>query len=552
MDHLRDYQVDAYKAINATLQNGCHSALMVMATGLGKTETFLQIARDWPGRVLILAHRRELISQPRERYAKRYGEWPEMEMADWHASTKLLHDRCHVTVGSVQTMCSSKRLARWDPKSFDLAIVDEAHHAPCASYRKVIDHFRSGNPDLRILGATATPNRMDEVSLGQIFEEVPVNLGIDWGIANGWLVPVDQYFVPIDEIDWSRCKAENGDLKERDVDAVMGQEKVLHGMARAIVDANKQTIVFTPRASANSLTGVARRCSEIINRYTNSQEAFWVNASTETYVRDSLLSRFKDRELKFFCNIEIATEGFDAPSTECVAIGRPTKSTSFYCQMIGRGLRPLPGVVDGLATPEERRAAIANSDGPRLLVMDFVGNSGKHKLVSVLDVLGGNYEDSVLEAAKERARKSGRPCKVGELLDYSAKKALEERQRQLHANARKRLVADVSYRLVKVDPFDVMGVSCGREPGWHRGRLPSEKQVDALKRFGVEPEKIAEMSFWQAHRMMDELIRNSKEHRATYKQRRTLLRYGEPADVSFDEARQLIDAIAANGWRPIR
>ena len=552
MNHLRDYQVEAYNAINSTLQNGCRSALVVMATGLGKTEVFLQVARDWPGRVLILAHRRELISQPRERYAKRYGEWPEMEMADWHASAKLLHDKCHVTVGSVQTMCSAKRLKKWDAKSFDLIIVDEAHHSPANSYQQVINHFRSGNPDLRLLGVTATPNRADEAALGKVFDEVPYQMGIDDGIRLGWLVPVDQYMVPVDDIDWSQCKTVNGDLKERDVDAVMGQEKVLHGMAKAIVDAGKQTIVFTPRNSANAETGTVRRCTEVINRYSGKNDACYVTGKTEKYLRDALLKKFRDRDLRYVVNCEVISEGYDAPSTECIAIGRPTKSTSFYTQMIGRGLRPLPGVVDGLTTPTERRAAITNSDGPRLLVLDFVGNSGNHKLCSVLDVLGGKYDDAVIAAAAERARQEHRSVKVAELLEYSEKKLLAERQRQISEQSRKRLVADVKYRMVKVDPFDLMASACGREPGWHQGRLPSDKQRDALIRFGVEPEKVAEFSFWQAHQMMDRLIKASKDKMASYKQRKILVKYGEPVDVSFQEARTRIDAIKTNGWKPLR
>ena len=358
--------------------------------------------------------------------------------------------------------------------------------------------------------------------------------------------------VPVDDIDWSQCKAINGDLKERDVDAVMGQEKVLHGMAKAIVDAGKQTIVFTPRNSANNETGTVRRCTEVINRYSGKNDACYVTSKTEKYLRDALLKKFRDRDLRYVVNCEIILEGFDAPSTECIAIGRPTKSTSFYTQMIGRGLRPLPGVVDGLATPTERRAAIANSEGSRLLVLDFVGNSGNHKLCSVLDVLGGKYDDAVVAAAVERARQEHRAVKVAELLEYSEKKLLAERQRQISEHSRKRLTADVKYRMVKVDPFDLMAATCGREPGWHQGRLPSDKQRDALMRFGVEPEKIAEFSFWQAHQMMDTLINAAKEKKASYKQRKVLVKYGEPMDVSFAEASSRIDAIAKNGWQPLR
>ena len=548
---LRDFQITAKKSIESCLSNGCHAALMVMATGLGKTRTGLSIAHDFPGRVLWLAHRRELVTQPQREYQSVYGELPEIEMAEWHANKKLLYHKCHITIASIQTMIARIAGKKWNPKDFDLIVADEAHHYVSPRWKGCLDFFRNGNPDARFLGLTATPNRADEVALGTFFQEVPVNLDISWGIENGWLTPVDQRFVIIDDIDWSKCKGDS-DLKERDVDMVMGQEKVLHGVAQAVVDSDKHTIVFTPRSSAHSLTGMARRCAEVINRYSGKQDAFWITEKTQLPVRDSLIRQFKNHDLKYFCNIEIAGEGFDCPATECVAVARPTKSSLMYRQFVGRGLRPLPGVVDGVATPDERRTAIANSDCARLLVLDFVGNSGQHKLCSMLDVLGGNYDDDVIAAATERAKAERRSVKVAELLEWSAKRAVEERQRQIAAQDRNRLVADVKYRTVAVDPFDVMGVTVGREPGYHAGRMPSDKMIGALKKFGVEPEKIAEMSWWKASALIKELCAAADAGEASFKMKRLLLRYGEPTNVSWEEASSKIDRIKENGWRPLR
>ena len=197
---LRGYQQDAKDHVFSALGNGSQSTLLVMPTGTGKTQTFLSIASDWPqGDILVLAPRQELVWQPFERWRELTGEHGEVEMADFRRST-FSTGRSRVTFASKDSLCRLKRLKRAfpDPKKVGLVIIDEAHHAvkQNRSYQAILDYL--DHPDLRVLGVTATPDRADELALGQTFDSVAYDyplLDPDGGpsaIGDGWLVPIRQ------------------------------------------------------------------------------------------------------------------------------------------------------------------------------------------------------------------------------------------------------------------------------------------------------------------------------------------------------------------------
>ena len=559
-EHLRDYQRDASRAIRQSWSDGNRAPLAVMATGLGKTVLGLHEAHDFPGRVLWLAHRRELVEQPQKAYARLYGDWPEIEMGQWKANKRLLHSKCHLTIGSTQTLL--RRRHRWHPKDFDLVIADEAHHYAANSWKGVLDYFMSGNPDARMIGLTATPNRSDEAALGKTFDDVPVNNDLVWGINNGWLKPIDEHLVHIEDIDLSNLKVREGyDFTDRQLALLLREKKGHLKAAKPIIDTGLHTIIFVPAKSANEENGMVRELANVLNGYCEEQglrhQAFYVTCKTQPHVRESLLRQFKEGDLKYFVNVGIAGEGFDAPLIDCVATLRPTKSSLVYLQQIGRGTRPLPGVVDGLTTPEERVSAIAQSASPRLLVLDFVGNCGKHRPITVVDALGGNYDDDIVKKAVETAKAAGRSVNVAKLLEWSAKKALEEKQRQLSEAAVRKVTADVKYTIQRFDPFTIMGVAQEREPGWFKGKSPTAKQKDVLLKRGVEPERVAGMSFHQASKLIGALFAAQDAGEASYKQAKLLAKYGEPVlrdgrRLKFDEASALITRIKDNGWRPLR
>jgi hypothetical protein len=219
----RPYQQEAYSNAMADLNGKSQSSLVVMPTGTGKTVLFGLIARDWPnGKVLVVAHREELIFQAADKIEQICGDRPDIEMADLRAGQNEIWTNSHVVITSVQTMSRERRQSRFKPEEFGLVIIDEAHHAVATTYKKVLDYFGQ-NPNLKILGVTATPDRADEEALGQVFESVAYDYQIPNAVHDGWLVPIDQQFVYVEGLDLSACKTTAGDLNSGDLARIMDQ-----------------------------------------------------------------------------------------------------------------------------------------------------------------------------------------------------------------------------------------------------------------------------------------------------------------------------------------
>lgn len=524
-DGLRPYQRDAVTAIMAQLGD-VRSTLLVMATGLGKTQTFGAVAKHWPGKVLVLAHRDELIQQAAKRLERMTGEYCDIEQASFRAAGARL------VCGSVQTLARQKRLQRFAPDRFDLIVIDEAHHAIAKSYTTVLDHFAGA----RVLGVTATPDRGDERALGKVFDSVAYRRDIHDGIDDGYLAPVRTQHVVVDAIDLSGVRTVAGDLNQGDLDAVMRVEEALHGVVKPTVDlaGDRQTIVFSTSVDN------AHRLAEIFNRYRpNCARA--VDGDTHVDERRALLRAHKAGEFQFLCNVGVLTEGYDDPSVSCIAMARPTKSRALYVQCVGRGLRTLDGI-GALETADERRAAIASSRKADCLVLDFVGNSGKHELVSAVDVLGGKYsEDTRKRAAKLVAQ-------TGMLVEDALAEAqrLVEEQRQRETARRAAIKASVQYRINTGDPWTILHA---RDPGLG-GAIATEGQLRFLGEAGVTVPKGCTKE--QAGKLIANIKVRQARGLASFKQLRTLARYGvTDINIGKGKAHQLIDAIAANSWKAI-
>ncbi|HOK67725.1 MAG TPA: DEAD/DEAH box helicase [Anaerohalosphaeraceae bacterium] len=542
---LRDYQKEA---VERTLEEfrTHQSALTVMATGLGKTVYFSHVARHFVerGRIMVIAHREELVSQNANTLSSVCGIEADIEMADSYAMENEWL-RSNLVVSSVQTQIAGReeerRMCRFKPEDFSMLIIDEAHHATAASYRRVIEYYKR-NPALRVLGVTATPDRADEMALGAIFETVAYEYGILDGIENGWLVPINQTCVYVQDLDFSEVRTTAGDLNAKDLAAVMEYEEALHGIAYPTIEiaGDRRTLVF-----AASVAHAERLC-EILNRHKHGSASFVCGTTPKEYRRE-VFSRFRDGTIQFLVNVGVATEGFDEPGIEVVVMARPTKSRCLYTQMVGRGTRPLPRIVDCLRTAEERRAAIAASAKPSVEIIDFVGNAGRHKLVNTADILGGKYPDEVIELARETARKSGKPVDMLSELQRAEREIAHRRRLAEEAELRRKITAKAKYSVKRVDPFDLFDMVPHREPAWHKGRVPTQKQIEFLRRNGVETEG---MSFVHASQVISEILRRHKEGLCTLKQAKILKRYGyDSSNISFEKASKIIDAIAANGWR---
>jgi superfamily II DNA or RNA helicase len=483
---MRPYQSVACDAFFDGLAS-CRAQLLVMATGLGKTVVMSEVARRWhedgrPGRVMVIAHREELVSQAADKLERVTGAAPGVEMAELRGGHL---GSC--VVATVQTV--SARLGKFRPEEIGLLMIDEAHHAVATSYRKVIEHFAAA----KILGVTATPKRADDLALGQVFDRCCHDYGIMPAIEDGWLVQVAQRAVEVEDLDFSEVRQVCGDLHEGELEEVLRREKVLHGMAVPIVSesGDRPTLVFCATVRH------AHELCAVIERY-KPNSAVALDGRTPRDVRRQQVERFKRGEVQYLLNCGLFLEGFDAPATACVAMCRPTKSLALYMQVLGRGTRPLPGVVDGVETEAARVEAIRQSSKPDVLVLDFVGNSGRHKIVTALDVLGGKHTVQAREYAARLAQQDDRPATVPDALERA--EADLAFLREMHEMRRLREVkARVAYSATHVDPFQG-GL---RGTAYHADRpqaeAATEKQVWYLvRRAGWKHADAAKLSKKQA------------------------------------------------------
>lgn len=541
----RDYQE---KAINSVLEvfNEKQSALIVMATGLGKTVVFTHLIKNYVnlGRVMIIAHREELITQAANHVETITGEVADIEMADQFATMHSIF-KSQVVVSTVQTQNAGRdggRMKRFEPNEFALLIIDEAHHSTAKSYRNLITHYKD-NPNIKILGVTATPDRTDEEALGQIFEEVAFEYAIEDAIDDGWLVTPYQQMISVDGLDYSQIRTTAGDLNGKDLAEVLEYEGNLHAIASPTIEltGDKKTLVFAASVAQ------AERLTEIINRH-KPDAARFVYGKTPKEIRRGMLKDYSASEFQYLVNVGVATEGFDVPDIACIVMARPTKSRSLYTQMLGRGTRALTGLLDdSLDTPELRKQAIADSDKPRLEVFDFVGNCGRHKLITTADILGGKYSDDIVQLANENAAKKNTSVDMISELAEAEQEIKERRRKEDEYNRRRKVVGRAKFSTAKINPFDVLDVTPFRERAWHKGKQPTFKQKTMLEKAGVDT---SGLSFTHASQIIGKIIKRQKAGACTYKQTKLLKRFHYDSDgVTFERASEIITALANNNWK---
>ncbi len=524
-DGLRYYQREAFDAFYAGVER-VRSQLIVMATGLGKTETFGAITKHWDkGDILVVAHRDELIGQAEKRLLKMTGYQVAIEKAEETSSPKS-----HIVIGSVQSL-NKKRLERLGKNRFGLVIIDEAHHATAKSYRSVLDWF-----DAKVLGVTATPDRGDEKALGLVFDEVAYVLDIADGVDGGFLVPVHGKEVILKDIHLDRVKKTAGDLNIGELDEEM--LKSAEGVVGKTIELGegRQAICFFP--GVRSAEFAAAKFNAV-----QPDSARFISGTTDPDERAGVVAAFKQGRFRYLCNCQVATEGFDAPSASLIVLARPTLSRSLYAQMIGRGTRVLPGTVDhihGKALAPERREAIAKSRKPNMVILDFVGASTKHALMTAVDVLGGNYSEAEVKLAKKKAKAGG-----------DAREALEQARRELLrlANATK---AKVTATVRPFDPFRVLGLSIDDEDRYATrfgGRPATPQQQAWLATAGVPQQELDGLSFKAASKLIERCKARSRNGFATYKMMRQLQRFGiTELNIPFARAKAGITYIESKGW----
>lgn len=514
---LRPYQQQAKDAIFSEWENGIKKTLLVLPTGCGKTIVFAKVAEECVkggSRVLILAHRGELLDQAADKIGKSTG----LGCATEKAEQTCLGSWFRIVVGSVQSMMREKRLNQFPNDYFNTIIIDEAHHCISDSYQKVLRHF----PDAEVLGVTATPDRGDMQNLGTVFESLAYEYTLPKAIKEGYLSPIKAVTIPL-KIDMSAVGVQSGDFKSGDIATALDPylESIAEEMEKYC--SNKKTVVFLP------LVKTSQKFRDILNNH--GFKAAEVNGDSKD--RAEILEAFDKDQYNVLCNSMLLTEGWDCPSVDCIVVLRPTKVRSLYCQMVGRGTR---------LSPE------TNKD--HLLLLDFLWHTERHELyhpaslicesAEVAQKMTENMEkDAGCVIDIEEAEKTASEDVVAQREEALAKQLSEMKRRK------KRLVDPLQFEM-SIQAEDLSGYVPAF--GWEMAP-PSDGQKKTLEKLGILPDAIENAG--KASKILDRLDKRRREGLTTPKQIRFLESRGfqHVGTWQFETAKNMIDRIAGNGWR---
>ena len=513
---LRPYQQQARDRIHAEWENGHTRTLLVLPTGTGKTIVFASVAADQVragDRVLILAHRGELLEQAADKLQRSTGLVSAVEKAE----STCLDSWFRVVVGSVQTLQRPARLGRFPRDYFGTIIIDEAHHAITDGYRRILDYFGSA----KVLGVTATPDRGDMRNLGEVFDSLAFEYKLTDAIKEGYLCRIMAQTIPL-QLDISSVTMSGGDYAVGDLGTALDPYLTQIAAEMAQRCKGRKTVVFLP------LIKTSQKFRDLLNAH--SFRAAEVNGQSAD--RKEVLADFDAGKYNVLCNSMLLTEGWDCPSVDCVVVLRPTKVRSLYSQMVGRGTRLSPGKTD-------------------LLLLDFLWMTDKHELCRPADLV---CEDrAVARQMTENLAQTGCPEDIEEAAVQASEDVVAQREealaKQLEEQRRKKakLVDPLQYEM-SIQAEDLAGYVPAF--GWEAGP-PSAEQTAALEKMGILPDAVE--SAGKASLLLDRLNKRRAEGLTTPKQIRVLERYGfqSVGTWSFDAAKHMIDRIAAQGWRGV-
>ncbi len=511
---LRPYQESARQAILEQWNSGTKKTLLVLPTGTGKTVVFSKVAEDrvrLGERVLILAHRGELLEQASDKLFQSTG----LMCATEKAEETCLGSWYRVVVGSVQSFQRDKRLSQFDPHYFNDIIVDEAHHCLSEGYQKVLDYFSDAN----VLGVTATPDRGDMRNLGQYFDSLAYEYTLPKAIKDGFLSPIKALTIPL-KLDLSGVGTQNGDFKVGDLGTAL--DPYLYQIADEMLKncGDRKTVVFLP------LVKTSQKFRDILNA--KGFRAAEVNGTSTD--RAEILKDFDAGKYNVLCNSMLLTEGWDCPSVDCIVVLRPTKIRSLYSQMVGRGTRLFPGKTE-------------------LLLLDFLWNTERHELCHPANLICETAE--VAQKMTENIEAAGCPVDIQEAEQKASEDVVAQREDALakllqEMKSRKRKLVDPLQFEMSIQAEDL--ASYVPAFGWELGP-PSEKQISTLEKLGIFPDEIDNAG--KATKLLERLDKRREEGLTTPKQIRFLEGKGfqHVGTWQFDNAKGLIDRIAANGWR---
>ncbi len=512
---LRPYQKEAKEAVFEQWGNGTRKTLLVLPTGCGKTIVFAKITEECVShgdRVLILAHRGELLEQAADKIAKATG----LKCATEKAEESSLGSWYRITVGSVQSLMRTTRLSRFPEDYFNTIIIDEAHHCISDSYQRILKYF----PDAKVLGVTATPDRGDMKNLGQVFESLAYEYTLPKAIKEGYLSPIKAVTIPL-QVDLTGVGVQSGDFKAGDLGTAL--DPYLHQIANEMVRycRDRKTVVFLP------LVKTSKKFRDIL--IANGFRA--AEVSGESQDRAEILEDYASGKYNVLCNSMLLTEGWDCPDVDCIVVLRPTKVRSLYCQMVGRGTRLAPGK-------------------DHLLLLDFLWHTERHELCHPAHLICESEE--VAQKMTENLEKdAGCPVDIEEAEKNASEDVVAQREEALaqklaEMKRRKRKLVDPLQFEMSIQAEDLAGYVPAF--GWEMAP-PSDKQKKTLEKLGIMPDEIDNAG--KASKLLERLDKRRQEGLTTPKQIRFLEERGfrHVGTWQFDTAKKLIDRIAGNGWR---
>ena len=538
---LRPYQADAFCNAFKLFDSGCPSCLIVHPTGTGKTVVFGAIAKceieDYGGRVLVLAHRDELIQQSIESMIE-FGLVPSIEKAGEHAMPRFTRpapgdgtgtlfgdvdegEDPRVVAASVQTL-QGKRLKSWPPGWFSMVICDEAHHASADSYRAVVDHFKPK----KYLGVTATPDRTDGTPIvgpNQIFHALAHEYTITEAVESVPPALTRPFFEVVDcGADISKVRRRQGDLSPEDLAKAIGPHvaKMANEVVHYVRD-RAGSILFAPTVS-------------IADAFASAFQSLGIpaiSACGKDGDRAEITAGVRAGKWKVACNCALWSEGANFPYIDTVINARPTESRPLFVQMAGRMMRLYPGKTD-------------------CLMVGFDWGMTSHKLVHPVELFGGPGLGDLDMAGARKLMDSGKERDVLQAVRRAAKENRERERIKVKAKAETKTA-----RTFRFDPLSVDGGSLA-EPVWDKSsdafaRKASDKQIQMLERFKFKADEVVNWTHSRASATISAMIKRREAGLASKPQVDLLNKFRVPnaANLGFGQASDLITKIKGNGWR---
>ena len=513
--NLREYQTAAIRSVTERWAKGEKRSLIVLPTGCGKTVVFGRITADCVEkgeRVLILAHREELLEQARDKIKAISGLDCSLEKAD-HT---CIDSPERITVGSIQTLYRDSRLKRFDKDFFDLIVVDEAHHILSASYQKILEYFSPA----RVLGVTATPDRGDKRNLGQFFRDgIAYEYSLPDAIHDGFLCRIKAHMIPLN-INIENVGISQGDYKAAEMGAALDPYLASIASEMRRYAKGRRTVVFLP------LVATSKKFCELLRK--NGFDAAEVNGDSAD--RAEILSGFSSGRYNVLCNSMLLTEGWDCPSVDCIVVLRPTKVRSLYCQMIGRGTRIAPGKEN-------------------LLILDFLWHTGRHNLCRPTHLIA--QDETLASAMLKRIEDSGAPVDIEDAETMGKEYVIREREKALadelrrQRNKKKNELVDPLQYFFSIQAGDLIDY----EPLFpDEMAAPTKEQMMRIESFGVFPDDID--SYGKADKILKRLESRRESGLATPKQIRLLEKFDfqRVGTWTISEASNMISRLKNNHW----